>query len=115
MENFENKKYNCSEEHSCVCTKREQIGSGVADLFKILGDRTRLEILFALETNSMCVGEMVDLLGLSQSLISHQLKVLRDSNIVSTKREGTKVIYTLADEHITALLSIAKVHTNEKL
>lgn len=97
------------------CNKREQIGAGVTELFKILGDRTRLEILFALETQSLCVSDMVELLGLSQSLISHQLKVLRDSNIVSTKKEGTKVIYTLADEHITALLSIAKVHANERL
>lgn len=96
------------------CNKREHVTESVTDLFKVLADRTRLEILFALEVDSMCVSQIVDLLGFSQSLVSHQLKVLRDNNIVTTNRQGNKIYYTLADEHITILLQIAKTHASEK-
>ena len=87
----------------------------MTNIFKLLADKTRLEILFALEHRSMCVSEFVEVLGFSQSLISHQLKVMRDSNIVSTNRKGNKIYYTLADEHIKSLLCIAKEHASEKV
>lgn len=98
-----------------TCNKREQVTYEVTNIFKLLADKTRLEILFALEHRSMCVSEFVEVLGFSQSLISHQLKVMRDSNIVSTSRKGNKIYYTLADEHIKSLLSVAKEHASEKV
>lgn len=98
-----------------VCSKRELVAINTSNIFKVLGDKTRLEILFALETKSMCVGELVNSLGFSQSLVSHQLRVLRDNNIVSTVRNGNKVFYMLADDHITTLLNIAKAHISERL
>lgn len=98
-----------------VCDKRLKVISGMTDIFKVLSDQTRLEILFALEHRSLCVSEFVEILGFEQSLISHQLKVLRDSNLVSTTRKGNKIYYTLADEHITNLLDIAREHTSEKV
>lgn len=98
-----------------VCNKRIQITDEVTNIFKVLADKTRLELLFALEQKSLCVSEFVEILGFEQSLISHQLKVLRDNNIVSTNKVGNKVFYTLADEHITNLLSVAKAHASEKV
>jgi DNA-binding transcriptional ArsR family regulator len=112
--------------HEQLAQRREQSKQGfkqpaqgsieedVGVLFKILGDRTRLELLFALEKQSMCVNDLVEKLGYSQSLVSHQLKILRDSNIVSTIRSGNKVIYTLADDHVFMLLDIARDHAQER-
>ena len=98
-----------------ICEKRELINDEVSNIFKILGDKTRLEILFVLEHKSLCVSNLVEILGFSQSLVSHQLKVLRDNNIVCTQRAGNKIFYSLADEHITSLLKIAKEHASEKV
>ena len=84
-------------------------------MFKILGDPTKLEILFALEEGSLCVTDLVNLLGYSQSLISHQLKIMRDNNIVKTNRVGNKVYYALADDHVIKLLEIAREHASENI
>lgn len=99
---------------SC-CGKRKTIITEMTKIFKVLSDQTRLELLFALESRSMCVGEFVEKLGFEQSLVSHQLRVLRNCNIVSTTREGNKIFYTLADDHIINLLNIAREHASEKV
>lgn len=83
-------------------------------LFKILGEKNRLHIVFALQTKSLCVHEIEELLGVSQSLVSHQLKILRDAKIVKTEKRKNEVIYSLDDEHISLLLEIAKVHVDEE-
>lgn len=98
-----------------VCDKRLKVISEMTNIFKVLSDQTRLELLFVLEHKSLCVGEFVEILGFEQSLVSHQLKVLRDSNLVSTTRKGNKIYYTLADEHITNLLDVAREHASEKV
>lgn len=98
-----------------VCDKRSKVIAEMNNIFKVLSDQTRLELLFALEHRSLCVGEFVEILGFEQSLVSHQLKVLRDSNLVVTTRKGNKIFYTLADEHITNLLAIAREHAGEKI
>lgn len=105
---------NAKKQLSNICEKREQITEDVANIFKVLGDKTRLEILFVLEHKSLCVGNLVNTLGFSQSLVSHQLKVLRDYNIVSTQRAGNKIYYSLADDHIASLLAMAKEHICER-
>ena len=86
----------------------------ISNLYKILGDKTRLKILFCLLDKKCCVGEIVKAIGLSQSLVSHQLKVLRQDNLVATTKIKNRVYYTLADEHIEMLISTAKIHILER-
>jgi len=86
----------------------------ISSLYKILGDKTRLKILFCLISKKCCVNEIVKDVSLSQSLISHQLKVLRQNNLVSTTKIKNKVYYALADEHIEMLISTAKAHILEQ-
>ncbi len=105
----------CKCNENCVCQKRRYVTGRASNMFKVLGDPTKLDILFTLQECSLCVSELVSLLGFSQSLISHQLKILRDSNFVTTSRKGNKVYYTLADEHVTKLLDIAKEHASENM
>ncbi len=85
----------------------------IAKLYKVLGEKNRLGIVYALEKGKRCVHELCCYLDASQSLISHQLKVLREAKIVSTSRRGNEIVYSLADEHITKLLKIAKEHVAE--
>lgn len=86
----------------------------VADFFKIFGDSTRFKILYALDKSQMCVCDISALLNMSISAVSHQLKVLRDSNLVKTKREGKVVFYSLADEHVMKVLECGVEHIQEK-
>ena len=86
----------------------------ISNLYKILGDKTRLKILFCLLEKKCCVSEIVKQINLSQSLVSHQLKILRQNNLVSTLKIKNRVYYTLADEHIEMLISTAKAHILER-
>lgn len=86
----------------------------LSDFFKILGDSTRARILIALENTEMCVQHMSELLDMSQSAISHQLKVLRDNNMVDSRREGKNVYYFLKDDHITDILKQSMEHICEE-
>ena len=75
----------------------------MAELFKALSDPTRVRIVSALSHVELCVGDLVDLLGMTQSAISHQLRTLREMRLVRTRRVGKNVYYTLDDEHINDL------------
>ena len=86
----------------------------VSDLFKLFGDMTRAKILFSLAETEMCVYAISELLGMTQSAISHQLKVLRDANLVGTRRDGKEVIYFLQDEHVRSILAQGFEHLLEK-
>ena len=86
----------------------------VAELFKILGDSTRARIICALELSEMCVCDIAALLNMTSSAISHQLRVLKQSRIVKSRREGKIVYYKLADEHISQLFDIAFDHMTEE-
>ena len=86
----------------------------LADLFRLFGDTTRVRILCALSRSEMCVCAISELLGMTQSAISHQLKVLRDGNLVASRREGKTVYYFLADGHVRAILSQGCEHLQEK-
>ncbi|MCI1244730.1 MAG: metalloregulator ArsR/SmtB family transcription factor [Bacilli bacterium] len=83
-------------------------------LLNIASDYTRLKILYSISEGEKNVTEIVNESGASQSLVSHQLKVLRKSNLVATKKEGTKVFYRLADDHVIQLLKIVHEHVSEK-
>ncbi len=85
----------------------------LANLFKVLGDFTRVRILRALHVSELCVCDLVDVLEMSQSAVSHQLRVLRTSKIVKYRKEGKNVYYSLDDEHVYSLLSIGLDHVRE--
>ena len=76
----------------------DEVLSDLADLFKIFGDSTRIKILYALLRSELCVCDIADLLGLTQSAISHQLRVLRSSKLVKFRRDGKTLYYSLADD-----------------
>lgn len=85
----------------------------MADLFKALGDPTRVKILQALRISELCVCDLASLLGMSSSAISHQLRVLRTARIVKHRKEGKNVIYSLDDAHIFALMEQGEAHAKE--
>lgn len=81
--------------------------------YKILSDQTRLKILIALLDTSLCVSDLACIFDMTLSAISHQLKILRMSNLVKTTRQGKEIYYTLCDDHIKEILDIAIIHINE--
>ncbi len=85
----------------------------IARLFKVLGDPTRTRILRALTTGELCVCDISHVLGMSISSVSHQLRVLRELDLVRPRREGKIVFYTLADSHVLALHETALEHVRE--
>lgn len=85
----------------------------LASLFKMFGDGTRLQILYALEQNEMCVCDLAALLGVTKSAVSHQLKGLRLANLVKFRRDGQVVYYSLADDHVRGIIDIGFEHLSE--
>ena len=85
----------------------------VSELFKVLGDSTRAKILFVLLVSEMCVCDLSQLLGMSVSAVSHQLRILRQAQLVRYRREGKTVFYALSDEHVRTLLSQGLEHVQE--
>ncbi len=81
--------------------------------FKALGDVSRLRILWALEQQEMCVCDLAALLGITESAVSHQLRLLRTLRLVKNRREGTILYYRLADDHVSELVEIALEHVGE--
>lgn len=96
----------------------EKIITAMEEMLKVASDETRLKIMFALldeENKEKCVNEIYTLIGASQSLTSHQLKVLKDVDLVATRKEGTKIYYSLKDEHVAKLIEVVKEHVLEKM
>ena len=85
----------------------------LAALFKMFGDGTRVKILHGLEQNEMCVCDLAQLLGLTQSAVSHQLRVLKTSKLVRNRREGKTVFYALDDDHVRRMLEMGMEHLSE--
>ena len=92
----------------------EAVFKDMEELLKSASDGTRLKILFVLLDGPKNVGQIQLLIQASQSLVSHQLKVLRDLNLVTTKREGNFVTYQLSDNHVIRLLEVVYEHALEK-
>ena len=86
----------------------------LADFYKIFGDTTRVKILYALDKAELCVCDISALLNMTISAVSHQLKILRDSNLVSTRRDGKVVYYSLADNHVKEIIECGIEHIIEK-
>lgn len=85
----------------------------LGEFFKVFGDVTRLKILYVLLCSEMCVYDIATLLGMSQSAISHQLRVLKQMDLVKNRREGKTIFYSLADSHIVTILSQGQDHIEE--
>lgn len=86
----------------------------LGEFFKVFGDVTRLKILYVLLCSEMCVYDIATLLGMSQSAISHQLRVLKQLDLVKNRREGKTIFYSLADSHIVTILSQGLDHIEEE-
>lgn len=87
----------------------------LSELFKILGDLTRIKILWSLDNHEMCVCDIANVLNMTKSSVSHQLAVLRSAGIVKYRKAGKEVYYTLDDEHIKKLYEIGVEHIDHKL
>jgi ArsR family transcriptional regulator len=85
----------------------------LAELFKVFGDSTRIRILYALLESEMCVGDMAQLLGLTPTACSHQLRVLKNNKLVRFRRDGKIMFYSLADEHVRSILALGMEHILE--
>lgn len=85
----------------------------LAELFKVFGDSTRVKILYALFEAELCVCDIAQLLGLSQSAVSHQLRTLKNSKLVKFRREGKTVFYSLDDEHVRSIIGQGMEHLCE--
>jgi len=92
---------------------KEETLYDLAELFKVFGDTTRIKILWALEEAEMCVCDIAVLLNMSQSAISHQLRVLKQANLVKNRREGKVVYYSLDDDHVKQIFNQGLVHIQE--
>lgn len=107
----------------CVCTHEHSFGNSelfssetlirLAGFFKNFGDVTRIKILAALDKSPLCVCELSQMLSMTDSAVSHQLKVLRDADLVRTERRGKHIIYSLADAHVRDIIERAIEHINE--
>ena len=85
----------------------------LSDLFKVFADSTRLRIIHKLFDGPISVGDIAESLGMSQSAISHQLKYLKDSNLVKSERDGKSMFYSLMDDHIKTIFKTGLEHINE--
>ncbi|MBR3462536.1 MAG: helix-turn-helix transcriptional regulator [Clostridiales bacterium] len=91
----------------------DEVLQDLGDLFKIFGDTTRIKIMYALHEDEMCVCAIAELLNMTQSAISHQLKVLKAANLVASRREGKTIYYRLSDDHVKSIIAQGYDHLTE--
>lgn len=92
----------------------EEVLYSLAELFKVFGDTTRIRILYALFIEEMCVCDIAALLGMKQSAISHQLRVLKQARLVKYRRDGKIVYYSLDDDHVKNIFDQGLIHINHR-
>lgn len=85
----------------------------LAELFKVFGDSTRIRILYVLFEAELCVCDIAQTLNMTQSAISHQLRILKQSKLVKNRREGKQVFYSLADDHVRTIIAQGREHIEE--
>lgn len=107
----------CNEHHHHIHLHVPQISSDdlylLADLFKVFGDPTRLRILYTLSNGELCVCDIADSLSMTQSAISHQLRILKEKHLVKARRDGKTIFYSLADAHVATIISQGLNHVLE--
>ena len=92
----------------------EEIISDLSDFFKNFGDSTRLKIVSALMSGELCVADICEVLEMSTSAVSHQLRILRQAKMVRSRRDGKQVYYSIDDNHVGILYSVGLAHLNEE-
>ena len=85
----------------------------LADLFKVFSDTTRIKILYALMPGEMCVADIAEVIGASQSAVSHQLRILKTARLVKFQRDGKNVLYSLSDDHVYTIIAVGMSHMCE--
>ena len=85
----------------------------LAELFKVFGDTTRIKILYVLFESEVCVCDIAEILGISQSAISHQLRIIKQAKLIKSRRDGKTIYYSLADDHVKTIIGMAKEHLEE--
>ena len=85
----------------------------LAELFKVFGDSTRIRILFVLSSAELCVCDLARVLNMTQSAISHQLRILKQNKLVKSRREGKSIFYSLADGHVSTIIAQGRDHIEE--
>ncbi len=85
----------------------------LAELFKVFGDSTRIRILFVLFEAEVCVCDLAEVLHMTQSAVSHQLRILKQAKLVNARREGKSVLYSLADDHVRTIIAQGREHIEE--
>ena len=91
----------------------DEILYDLSELFRVFGDSTRIKILYALFESELCVNDIAQVVGISQSAVSHQLRVLRTSKLVKFRREGKAMLYSLDDDHVRSMLELGMEHVEE--
>ena len=102
-----------SHKHDLDKMPDEELLYDLADLFKVFGDTTRIKILYALMEEDMCVACISEIVGVSQSAVSHQLRSLRGARLVKFRKEGKLTIYSLSDDHVHSILEQGMSHICE--
>lgn len=95
--------------------ENEPLIESLSGIFKVMADPTRLKILYALMLGTCNVSKLVELLGMSQSSISHQLILLKEEGLIRSRKEGRKVYYSLDDDHVETLFSMGYTHAMHKI
>jgi len=90
--------------------EKEEVIMDLADFFKVLGDSTRMKIISILFENELCVCDIAYILNMTQSAISHQLRVLKSARLVKYRKEGKVVFYSLDDEHVKNIFDLGMIH-----
>ena len=85
----------------------------LAELFKVFGDSTRIKILYVLFESELCVCDIAEALGMTQSAVSHQLRIIKGARLIKNRRAGKTVLYSLADDHVATIIGMAKEHLEE--
>ncbi|MCR5222322.1 MAG: metalloregulator ArsR/SmtB family transcription factor [Lachnospiraceae bacterium] len=93
--------------------KDDNILYDLAELFKVFGDSTRIRILFSLFEEERCVSDIAQTLSLTQSAVSHQLKILKQSKLIRSRRDGKQIYYSLADDHVRSIIGQGLEHVEE--
>ena len=91
----------------------EEVLYDLAELFKVFGDTTRIKILYVLFETEMCVNDIAEQLNMTQSAISHQLRILKQSKLIKYRRDGKQMYYSLADDHVRTILDQGITHIEE--
>ena len=94
-------------------TRNSELFDSLAQLYKLFADSSRVKILVALTQSEMCVSEIAEFLSITQSAVSHQLRILKSSNLVKTRREGKNIIYSLTDNHVRTIIDCGMEHITE--